>query len=837
MKPDEFAALYNEHLATQSTEPSTEQIQPLATSTKQVQPSESSIGFSSDFSSDFSDDFSEDGFSSDFDDDFSEDGFSSDFGDDFSDSFNYTEGDSAPGSNTDGDTSSTNPAGDAPVSTTDEVEQFTGFSAVVAKEEQPQQSVQPQQSAPDAVPTVEQDAVPSVEQDAVPTVEQDDSQFRIESVQVPIVEKGEQEDENILTEIANYLEFHRIKTSNNAEDLCRGWADLYGVAVKDTNTLISMYCMLHYSLVFDSKEALTLFAEQPKQFREKFKMHRRVCTMEDITDVKEVWQNDWFSFDVIDLYANTKNITSLLIDLMRDGKYDLSLLANYTEDTGLLIDCIRAMLSDSFDAEIFSKAAENGTVENYLNASLSDVTNPDSDRFALLRDREDFSEIYTMIVAIESSGKLISQEFIEKYHAAFYLKAILTAESQGRLNEDFASEYLMKDLGDYKFIADIYERNEIDLTLDPLDVLRAKLLTDVKHLGLDPRKFEPKYKTAIACLVCSRYIDALPELDYRKFLAVCSFNRGDSLLTTLNSSTSIIHSYNKFWFQYFLTEMELNFIGTISNNVKDCILYFKQFNGRTVQYYLSLDDFILNTAEFKNLVQDAKFAGLLNSDSGIVLSDTYMQNELQVSAKTLYDSSLTTWAKGVLHPNIVKQFEKYNVPVHANLLRVLELAVERFKKDNETAAEMDRTKMQVSGRAKNLLTQSLSEYCKIDSVLSFISEHRIFLGLMASSKCDELIYCLATVYQQDYTARIILMFLYSVFKKYYPDKLAVDGASFKTLDARTNMLFVKGLGLNIQFLSFKDLINSFDGILSVAGNCKQIQLGVKDGNICLYFVH
>lgn len=630
--------------------------------------------------------------------------------------------------------------------------------------------------------------------------------------------------DTILSEIREFLELHKVAVTHLEDNrLYECWSKLYNIALNNNIKMIEMYYKVHYCLWFTKTSAMELMNSAPRKFRETFKMSRRACTYLDVESILQVWQENWFNFDVIDRYANDENVTKLLIRLMSEDKLEEKILDRYVGNTSVLIACIRLLLEDNFILGQFEAAVQDNVVEDYVR----DVTENNMDRFEKIRGRADFSELYSLITEEENSGKLVSKEVIDNFCNAVYLKAILTAEAESRLNVQFAQAYLMTDLGVCSFIADIYEKGTIDLSLDTESVLRAKLLTDVKALGLDSSNFEKEFAGGIQCLVCSRFGGKLPETDYRKFLALCSFSKGKTVLKMLSSRKHLVSSYNAFWLKYLLEQFGLNLVGQLRDDIYDNILYIQKTNRGRMKFYLQIDDFVLNPAEFKHLFADAVAASLLENNYGILVSNSYDAGEINYNNKFVIDGSLSTWAKGLADPGLLNQFKQYNGIIHTNFLLAMSKANLRFSADRQGNSGGPK----LSHTVLDVLKMDISTYYSYDKMFAFLAGQRIYLGLFSSKYSVDLFKLFANTYVYDSNPKIMFTFLYSIFRKFCPEKLKADSKMFNTLDPEKNVLFVKGLGINIACMNFRTVIDAIDSLIETALASKQIILSIQNNTI------
>lgn len=644
----------------------------------------------------------------------------------------------------------------------------------------------------------------------------------IESVFINTVHKDD--NDTILSEIREFLEMHRQPVGQVEDEmLYKHWSKLYNVALNSNDKMIEMYYKVHYCLWFTKAKAMELMNNSSRAFREAFVMSRRACTDLDVESILFVWQEEWFDFGVIDRYANDENVTKLLIRLMEEGKCNDEILDRYVDNTSVLIACIRLLLEDNFVLGQFEAAVQENAVEEYTNG----VTNSNMDRFEKIRNRSDFPELYKLITAAENSGKLISQEVIDGFCDAVYLRAILTAEAESRLNVQFAREYLVSDLGVYSFVAAIYESGNIDLSLDTTSVLRSKLLTDVHSLQLDSSNFGEEYMAGIQCLVCSRFAGKLSEIDYRKFLALCSFSKGKTVLEMLSGRKHMVSSYNVFWFKYLLVQLNLNLVGELKDDIYDNILYVQKVGNGRRKFYLQIDDFVLNPAEFKHLFADAVVVSLLENNYGLFVSNSTDVGTVNYNDRFAIDGSLSAWAKGYAQADLLQQFKQYNPIIHTNFLLAMSKANLRFsvdRQENSGSQSLNRTVLDV-------LKMDISSYYSYDKMFAFLAGQRMYLGLFSSKYNVDLFKLFSNTYVYDSNPKIMFTFLYSIFRKFCPDKLKVDSKGFNKLDSEKNILFVRGLGPNVACMNFRTIIDSIDNLIGTALASKQIILSVKDSTV------
>lgn len=627
----------------------------------------------------------------------------------------------------------------------------------------------------------------------------------------------------IANEIANFLEYHRVDvTGYDSDNIFQYWNSVYNTHFISPNECIAEYLRIVYDLWFEDEVALQEVLKD--NLYKDIKMERRVCTTQDVQFFREFHGQPWFDPNVINRYSNEIIFNQPLVDLMKNDKVNEDALDEFTTDSVALMCCIRLLLADSLNLMQFRNAVQDGTAVEYTDQIL----NSGFDRFACIRNREDFPRLFDIITTSENCGKIIRQEVVEKYADAYYLDVILRAESQARLDTSFADVYLTKDLGNYSFVADIYDKNTVDLSLDREIFVRAKVLTDARSYGLTLENFKPEYQHAMMCLLLSKYKGKLSLVDYKKFLALCSFAMGETVLKALNEQTSLVSSYNVFWFSFLLQELGMQNSVQLRNGIEDNILYVQWIGEKYRKYYLQLDDFVLNPAAFKSLIQDSTTAELIPGDLGIILSNVTVPEKVKYNIRYAKNGSLSTWAEDKLDNAIVTQFQQYNVIAHANFLYALSLANKQIKQESNGEASLSSSVME-------FLQMDLSEYYRYDKMFAFLAESNVFLGLFGVHLGSDVLKLFMNVYVYKNDAERMFFFFYCFFRKFYVKKLKFYSSGITTLDASKTVLFVKGLHPNINCLNFKTAIDSLDTFFKVAERSTEIVLFIEEQTINIEF--
>lgn len=650
-------------------------------------------------------------------------------------------------------------------------------------------------------------------------------------ISVKIVVGKLKKSETIYDELREFFELHLIDTSNVVEqNLFMVWNNVYNEKMENNEACLAEYFKLRHGLWFDNMKTMQFAIEQGVDFLQCFKMERRVCNMEDIKDVLKVWNEDWFNPEVFSDLSNESSLNLMIFDIMRKH-LDVTLLYPFREDSIILASAMKLLLIGRLNSVEFADAAHFGSdsIENYVDY----VIQGNVDRFTPIINRPDFQELYQMIVSHEANGHPIRDEVIQKYADAFYLRTIITAEAEERLDFDFSNVYLINDLMNWDFVARLYEQNKIDLSLCRESATLAKILTDVNALNLNSSNFAKEHLTAMKYLLLSRFNGSLSDVDYRKFLAISSFNGGENVLTLLDQWNRQIDSYSQFWMGILLQHLDVVLFDSFTEKIGDNIIYFQVLNGKLKSTYLQIDDFIFHQTEFLQQIGNARYGRVIAGEHGILLCDFDNISTDKFVGGFLSDSSLTTWASGNVDIELFSQFATKNPLIHSNLIAAIDAANKKFVEEQIKLTGVSDNAVMVHSAIQKFFDIPLREYFKNDKMFAFIVKNPDYLGLLKSPNSYSYLVCLARSYHFYNVGMLLFQFLFFVFQLLLPGKVSTSPANFKTLNPNSSVIFVKGIDGRYSTMSIKVLMDSLDDLLAAVHNSLAATLWIENNTVNL----
>ena len=626
---------------------------------------------------------------------------------------------------------------------------------------------------------------------------------------------------NICAEIIDFMEQHGASCSGT-DNIIKLWNALYNDCLESENSVIEKYLRVHYGLWFDKQQTMNAALSYGREFIQQLKFNYRMCVLQDIRFISSVWKEDYYDSSVVNEFAVSTEILPKLLELMSKRKADTEILAQYRNAQDVLLCCIRLMIEDKFIPGEFNKAVADGNVLNYTESMLAGNIS----KLDCIRHRSDFSSVNSAISSIESGGGIVRPEILEEFADAFYLEEIIFADAEGRLNKEFAHNYLMNDLKSFSFIAEYYRNGLVAVESCPDNFMYAKILTDINEFGLDGKNFQGlKSSRGIQCLVCSVAASCLSNLDYKKFLAVISVDESGDVIADLDKSEKLLTGYNTFWFQTLADRLNLKC--EIPQDVGDNILYVRILDGKKRKYYLQLDDYVLNRERFLALIQDSRVIMPFDDSSGMMLCNEFVLSSIKFTLKS--DSSVTTWAKGRVDQKISDQFSEYSIITHANFLKALEAADVKVSVENK---EKNRD-VRIHSSALEFLKMDFDEYYRYDKMFGYISEHAEFLGLFTSVYAFTLLKLFSSACTYDSVPKAMFMFLYIVFFKFHKDKFQIMPNGFKELDPDKSVLIVDGTKIGGTCMNYRTIISSIDNFIDIGDNFNRVVLSVSEKTIFL----
>lgn len=606
-----------------------------------------------------------------------------------------------------------------------------------------------------------------------------------------------------------FFEFHRFDTSSIPfEKLYVLWNAVYHDNTPDNLSCINKYLMMRYMLRFDSSDTLKKAMELGMDFICNIRMSRRLCVSQDVDDLASCYRESWYDASAFDMFSDSPVFNKPLIELLKTGKYNADFLNNCRNSPMDFFSCIRLATGVSEEKQ-------------------------GVDRFSSIRSREDFPELYNIIMASENSGIPIHQEIIEQFSKAFYLPVILRAESQSRLDLAFAENFLQHDLGTMAFIADIYDNGSVNLGLDTKSFFRAKILTDANSFRLNIVNFKPDFDAVYKRLLYSHFVGNLSQNDYNRFLTAVSLK--EHILNLLNSDDTVIDSYNAFWLRDIFKELGISLQGDLPSLVGDDILFMKVGTRGKEKHYLQIDNYVLCKDSFMELLEGAYSYRIVNEGAAVIIVSKGIEAPAQIDVSFGLSGSFSTWVSTKISKEAAEQFSEYGSVIHANLINAIVSADKEFEVQRKKAGSNDYEYYRVSSSILKFFKLPIDTYFKYDKMFSFIADSNVFIGLLRSPRCVGLLQLFVKAYIYGNHSKVMMMFLYCFFKCLSPSKFSSNVEGFEHLDPLCSTLFIKGLNGRVENFSYRNLINSLDDLVTLLHQYRRVSLYITNNVINLEF--
>lgn len=659
---------------------------------------------------------------------------------------------------------------------------------------------------------------------------QDDSEVSIEfpPIDIQSVNFQSKEKEEMLTfegMIREFFQCHFIDTSGYSDEkLFLVWNDVYNDNVNSFSEMLQKYYKVRYGIFFVDAKVFEAAVAKGMEFMSKLQFCRRAITEADLEMYEKYGSEPWFSQKILNDFSNEPGFNPLLLEVMKRD-IDMSDMYRFRVNSMVLMYAIKLLLSGKLNLSLFNQAIDSYTVEAYYKSCFDS----NDDRFDPIRGRNDFPELYNLVLNLEYSGRVIRDEVIKEFADAYYLRTILIAESENRLDERFAKAYLWKKLGDWEFIVSMYENDEINIGLSRTSVVHSKILTDLLSHGLNTENFTMEFSVAARCLLLSRFHGNLSELDYVKFLIACSASGGTHVLRRLNLMKKKISSYNLFWIQELIKDFHLEIPDRIDSTIGDNLARYVFSAKGNVRTTFTLDAFVLDPEGFSKEMEGMQFARVIYGGHGLILSNWDVIVNTKISGNFVCDSSLSCWVKKGLSPSLMKQFSQYDSITHCSLLQAMNAATENFKQKTV----ISETGSKINSEILDFLKIPLVEYYRYDKVFSYVQEHPMYLGLFKSVYGYDFLKMLAKSILYDNPAKVLFHFLRLILNMFFKSKAVSDTSSFKTLNAHRQILLVTGLEPNECTFGMQVFIDSIDSFMVSFKMSSSILLKVESETIYL----
>lgn len=624
--------------------------------------------------------------------------------------------------------------------------------------------------------------------------------------------------------IREFFQCHFIDTSMYAgEELYLLWNEVYNDDVKDFDEMLQKYYDVCYGVFFLNQEVFHEAISKGVEFMSRLRFYRRAVTEADLEMYEQYGKEEWFNEQILNDFSNEMGFNPLLLEVMRRN-LDISKLYPYRVDSTILLYALKLKLANKLNLALFDQAASSHSVEAYYQSCLDGS----DDRFLPIKERSDFPELYNLVLNLEYAGRIIRDDVIKEFADAYYLHTILIAESEQRLNKNFAKAYLMEKLGIWEFIVFMYENDEININLNKASVIHSKILTDMIALKLNTENFTSDFIEAAKCLLLSRFAGSLSHEDYKKFLLVSSVSGGTHVLRRLNLRKRKIKSYNLFWMEELVVNFQLNMPDFLESSIGDNLVRYVSVEQKLVRTTFTLDAFVLDPEKFSEEMDGISFARVIDNDKGLILCNRDIIENTKITGNFDNDSSLTCWAKGGLDFKLQEQFLQYQPILHCSFLKTMETAVTNFKQKNGIDKED-----KVSSKILDFFKIPLVEYGRYDKVFSYIQEHPIYFGLFRSHYGYELLKVLAKSVLYSNDVQVLFHFLGFALTNFFKQKVVFDTKDFATLNAHRQILLVTGLQPTECTMGQQVFIDAIDSFMIDFEKSTKITIEVKNETIHL----
>ena len=679
------------------------------------------------------------------------------------------------------------------------------------------------------------------------------SGFTIESI--TIIPNTTNRHSTLVDEVKEFFETHLVREVDKRK-LFECWNELYNDDLTNDTECLMKYLQVTHGLWFENHETFVAAVDKGVDFLNALQFHHRLCKKSDLIFISEVFSKSWYKPEVIDKYSLDTQFDQILIELMRNHFDNYEILEHYTDKPDVLLSCIRLLVDDKFIRSEFENAVSEGNLSNYVSLQLDNQ----SSRFDCLKNRSDYSERVAQILDLEAEGALIDQSVINEFANAYYLDVIINACASNTFNPEFARAWLMDDLNEFDFVAKVYDKGEVDLSLggENLNFFLAKFRTDCRKYLLPVRDtIVDEFFDAVQLIVMSFCCGLLPEIDYKKFLAVLSYSKNLLVIKDIAKTKTPLKSFNYFMARDLVTRFGRDDLVIPENigsaiAIKAVLREGASVKSRTI---VSLDWYPLDPAGFSDLVKNVDNVKVLPGNAGLFLSEGDFDIRNQDSAGEEFDnkfyyydsrdssnvvwcrtdvrSSLDTWASSEIPVEVLQTYSNYCPVFYANLIKMIEDAKMKLEEDlNKASEDEDKSMYQVNNGVYDLFKLSGKNLMRFDAVFNMITDAAYFIYLL---RLDSAVWYIKNLVPSCiYANSSVVMFslLYAIFKTAYNSKFVVENSRLCELSTRTTLFF--GVrGYDKVLYSFKVFISSLNAVTELADRSSRVVLTVENGVIML----
>lgn len=363
---------------------------------------------------------------------------------------------------------------------------------------------------------------------------------------------------------------------------------------------------------------LQYYINYPIDFFDKIAFTFRTASYKEIELISENYNEPWYKDYIVPLFSLEEKDTPLLIELMKQGKFNENEALQYTNDLGKLNEYLTLKLNGGYVQDIFNKIGTN---------------REDMELYRIFTNVVGDAEIAQTLFSKSSNDKIVIAEYLQKIHKEFPDNKIrLTDGTQIELL-DFLRRYendiyfidLLKGLSNGIFDPQLYnaitlvQPDNKKITTGLLkyyaehpalaqyfrtyqDVCTSIIANDIDCFGYDLAQFrqdmstdnnaDPEItKTVYKAIVCYYYSDmfGMTLIDYKQWIALFSQDYKRYTETIAEYANFDAVHFNKFWSLYIA-----NYFGVkdleIGNNV--CRNFVIKIQENRVELVLPIDIFI-----------------------------------------------------------------------------------------------------------------------------------------------------------------------------------------------------------------------------------------------------
>ncbi|MEY8334178.1 hypothetical protein AALB53_13885 [Lachnospiraceae bacterium 47-T17] len=616
-----------------------------------------------------------------------------------------------------------------------------------------------------------------------------------------------------------YFLFEQNYVVSREDTVLHNWNSNFSIKAESDEAALQYYMLMHYG-VYMSQEAVIKYKNQlTGDVLKKFGMSKRELSAVDVELLIKNVDSNWFDSNIFNDYAVETRDTGLILDLLKHDKVDTNMLTKYTEiSTEALNAYLQLILNDVFtEAGLDAQIAGKTNLQKYVEKAKDGENN----KFSVIENREDVSEILKLLDQCEEAGNKVPEEILNEYAGALCLPYILKAYLNGVYDKAFIDDVLcVSGILSAKFVPEMYVSGEIDFNLyqkykDPFIAIFVK---DVLKIGITSSKnlvsLIKEHKNSILLLLKAMYQDtnSLTSFDYHKFLILMCSEYACRVARYIEGGIPL-RSFNSFCIKIVLQELNKD-LPTVSHIGKVLILVCDSvISSHTVEEIIFNKE-IFSFLDGKNNIN----AELLPDNNGIIVGNFDLFDTDKVCKSRFGRTSL----ESVLLTKKVQKMIDANMVNRCNAVLINEF--------------IENSKNKLTAYVQGILfgPDELT-YGAYDMTIGFILEYYPELSYLLCAENSkyylQVIKMLSGVTEH---TKFIYQFLFYVLRAQYGKKFTCRHTNLSGISSLIEGVVVYGLA-NVTYLPFKDLLHSIDGLLDLAASSKSAVLSIEKGKITIKF--